>query len=163
MKKTACSIILTLLIILAFAAKGASQETYGYEETNTAEDQKKFVEKLTQDNRKAEMAIRNTKTLIDRSRNRPYLPELYLRLAELYIERSRITYFLRSSESDGPQNSLTQYESRLFKNEAIEIYQRILDTFPDYDSRDKVHFFMAHEYRETGQLDNMVTHYTVHH
>jgi len=160
MKKTACSIILTLLIILAFAAKGASEETYGYEETNTAEDQKKFVEKLTQDNRKAEMAIRNTKTLIDRSRNRPYLPELYLRLAELYIERSRITYFLRSSESDGPQNSLTQYESRLFKNEAIEIYQRILDTFPDYDSRDKVHFFMAHEYRETGQLDSMVTHYT---
>ncbi len=159
MKKTACSIILMLLIILATAARGASDDTYGYEEKNTAEEQKKFVEKLTQDNRKAEMAIRNTKTLIDRSRNRPYLPELYLRLAELYIERSRITYFLRSSDSDGPQNSLTQYESRLFKNEAIEIYQRILDTFPDFDARDKVHFFMAHEYRETGQLDSMVTHY----
>ncbi len=159
MKKTACSIILTLLIILALAARGASEDTYGYEEKNTAEEQVKFVEKLRQDNRKADMAIRNTKTLIDRSRNRPYLPELYLRLAELYIERSRITYFLRSSESDSPQNSLTQYESRLFKNQAIEIYQRILDTFLDFESRDKVHFFMAHEYRETGQLDSMVTHY----
>ncbi len=37
MKKTACSIFFTLLIILALAARGASQDTYGYQEQNTAE------------------------------------------------------------------------------------------------------------------------------
>ncbi|HOO46250.1 MAG TPA: tetratricopeptide repeat protein, partial [Deltaproteobacteria bacterium] len=54
-----------------------------------------------------------------------------------------------------------QLESNTFKNQAIEIYQRILDNFPAFDARDKVHFFLAHEYRELGKIDEMVMQYRV--
>jgi tetratricopeptide (TPR) repeat protein len=49
----------------------------------------------------------------------------------------------------------------MLKNQAIEIYQRILDNFPDFESLDKVHFFMAHEYRELGHIDDMVKQYQI--
>ncbi|MDM7919551.1 MAG: hypothetical protein QUS12_10340, partial [Methanosarcina sp.] len=57
-----------------------------YKTTDKEEEQKQFVIKLNQDNRKIDLAIDNTKLLIDRSRSKPYVPELYMRMAELYIE-----------------------------------------------------------------------------
>jgi TolA-binding protein len=118
------------------------------------------VVQLEKDKRKCELAIINTKTLIGRSRNRPYLPDLYLRLAELYIEKSRIVYFLRRSRvREGGERALDQYEANLLKLRAIEIYQRILNDHPNYEHTDKVHFFMAHELRELGRIDEMITQY----
>ena len=87
------------------------------------------------------------------------MPELYLRLAALYIEKSRIVYLLRKSRQIDNASALNQVESNSLKKQAIEIYQRILDHFPDFADRDKVYFFMAHEYGELGQLKDMVNQY----
>ena len=116
---------------------------------------------MTNDKKKVSLAIDSTKALIDKSRNRPYLPELYLRLAELYIEKSRIVYFLRKAEVSYSLKSLDHLQSNTLKNQALEIYQRILNDFPDFEDRDKVHFFMAHEYRELAQIDEMVKQYRI--
>ena len=133
---------------------------YAYEEKDAVEEKKQYLVKLEQDRRKCELAIINTKTLIGRSKNRPYLPELYLRLAELYIEKSRLAYFLRKSQQDqGGERALDQYESNMLKKQAIEIYQRILGQYPDFAYRDKVYFFMAHEFYELGQIDDMLKQY----
>lgn len=137
----------------------ATEADYGYQQEDKKAQQKKYIKQLEEDKQKADLAIRNTKVLIDRSRSKPYLPELYLRLAELYIEKSRIVYFLRRGTRDGELSSLDKFETNMLKNRAIEIYQRILDHFPEFEDRDKVHFFMAHEYRELNQHDKMVAQY----
>ncbi len=137
-----------------------SKSQYRYEEKDVEAEKKRYVIKLEQDKRKCELAIVNTKTLIGRSKNRSYLPELYLRLAELYIEKSRLTFFLRKSQqTDGSERALDQYEANMLKKPAIEIYQRILDNFPDFAYMDKVRFFIAHEYFELGQAEEMLKHY----
>ena len=61
----------------------AAVNAYEYEQKDKAEEKKKSIQRLERDKHKVELVIETTKTLIDRSRQRPYLPELYLRLAEL--------------------------------------------------------------------------------
>ncbi len=141
----------------------AASVPYEYERRDKDLEHKRYLRKLTDDHRKADSAIANTKLLIDKSKDRPYLPELYLRLAELYIEKSRIVFYLnqdqKAREDSNKTSSLDQFESTLLKNKAVEIYQRILDQFPIYEARDKVHFFLAHEYRELQRIDDMTKHY----
>ena len=140
--------------------KAAVTDQYTYEEKDAEAEKKRYIVRLDQDKRKCDLAIINTKTLIGRSKNRPYLPELYLRLAELYIEKSRLAFFLRKSQQgEGSERALDQYESNMLKKQAIEVYQRILDNFSDFEYTDKVRFFMAHEYYELGQVDQMLLQY----
>lgn len=168
-----------IALALCFAMQAAGAERFVYEQRDPSQARKKYLSKLIDDKRKVDLAIGNTKTLIDQSRNKPYLPELYLRLAELYVEKSRLAYFIRKGQNVAePQegtvakrtgdttdtaaaspSGLDQLESNTLKNQAIEIYQRILDNYPDFPDCDKVRFFMAHEYRELGQIDAMIKQY----
>ena len=150
-----------LLFILSGNRLAVCEEIHeAYETTDKEEDQKQFVTKLMDDDRKVDLAIENTKMLIDKSRSKPYMPELYMRLAELYIEKSRIVYFIRKGAVKGKKSSkMDKFEYDMLKSKAIEIYQRILDHYPDFEDRDKVYFFMAHEQRELGNIDEMVKSY----
>lgn len=153
--------LLVCVSLLAGTVPGLqADDQYIYEQKDEAAEKKRYMVQLEKDKRKCELAIINTKTLIGRSRNRPYLPDLYIRLAELYIEKSRIVYFLRRGrEDEGSEKALDQYEANVLKQRAIEIYQRILNDHPDYAQSDKVHFFMAHEFRELGRIDEMIAQY----
>jgi cellulose synthase operon protein C len=144
-------------VLLAWSPAGADQ--YGFEKKDKQSEQARYLAKLVMDRKKVDLAILNTKTLIHQARNKPYLPELYLRLAELYIEQSRIVYYVRKTEKGEASSAFDQLEANTLKNQALEVYQRILNDFPDFPARDKVHFFMAHEYRELGQTDDMITQY----
>lgn len=148
-----------LIVVLPLPGAAASDAAYEYEEKDEEAEQRVFVKKLRGDNKKVDMAIQNTKTLIGRSKGRGYLPELYLRLAELYVEKSRIVYFIRKHQVSDSLETLKQIESKNLKLQAIEVYQRILDTFPGFEAEDKIHFFMAHEYRELGQIEDMAKEY----
>jgi len=153
--------LVCFLCITSLIRQAPAEEIVEYKRQNVEEEQKRYIIRLHEDKKKVDLAIVNTKILIDRSRNRPYLPELYLRLAELYIEKSRIVYFLRRSERSGKKSALDQFESNTMKNQALEIYQRTLDNFPKFEDRDKVHFFMAHEFRELSRFNEMVQHYRI--
>ncbi len=135
------------------------QTAYTYQEVDHAAEQRKYVERLKQDKVKVDFAIGNTRTLIERSKQRPYLPELYLRLAELYVEKSRIVFFVRKAEMPKGAKNLNSLESNTLKQQAIEVYHRIDGDFPDFPYLDKVHFFLAHEYRELGNIESMVREY----
>ena len=155
-------VVISTVVAIGMGACQAlwASDKYIYEQRDEAEEKKRYVIKIEQDKRKCELAIVNTKTLISRSKNRPYLPELYLRLAELYIEKSRLVYFVRKSQQDSNEDrALDQYEANMLKQQALEIYQRILENHPDFDQCDKVRFFMAHELRELGKIDEMVKEY----
>ncbi len=151
-------LVLPLLLQPARPAPAAESAAarFAYQERDRDQEQQTFLRRLKQDKAKLDLAVENTKRLIDRSRQRPYLPELYLRLAELYVEKSRVVFFIRKAELPKGVKSLDSLESNTLKKQALEVYQRILGNHPEFPDRDKVRFFMAHEYRELGQIDAMV-------
>jgi len=152
-----CFALIVILASSVYAEKHA--DIYISEFSGEVQKEKAFLRKLRKDETKIDLAIKNTKALIDQSRNKPYLPELYLRLADLYVEKSRVTYFIRKSLKKEPLSKLEALPADALKNQAIEIYQRILDHFSNFEQSDKVHFFMAHEFREMGKIKEMVVHY----
>lgn len=151
--------LITFLPQTTYASTTNQSGLFGYEKQDKAGEQQKFLARLKEDKKKVDFAIKNTKILIDKARTRPYLPEIYLRLAELYIEKSRIVYFLRKSEIPDSVKLFENLETNSLKNRAIEIYQRILNDFPEFEDRDKVLFFLAHEFRELGQIQEMIKQY----
>jgi len=114
------------------------------------------VARLKREITKVRFAIDSTKELIDRSRGQPYLPDLYLRLAELFVEEARNHYFIAYEGTKRRERAVTSVQARLLKEQAIGVYKRILDEFPNYTDRDKVLFFVAHEFRELGDYPQML-------
>ncbi len=135
-------------------------DKYGFEKVDKTDEQKRLIAKFTRDRDQLDKAIDNTKTLIHQSQGKVYLPELYLRLAELYIEKSRVAYFLRRTESGAAvKSAMESLESNTLKSQAIETYKRIIHSYPEFKDMDKVHFYLAHEFRELNRLDEMVDEY----
>ena len=163
MKYTANIIVLLIMAVSSLTSLPqalSADEKFVYETKDLDEEKKRYFVKLEQDKEKVDLAVINTKTLISRSKNKPYLPELYLRLAELYVEKSRIVYFIRRSvQEEAREGALEQFEANQLKQQALEIYQRILDQYSDFPDCDKVRFFMAHEFRELQQTENMLKSY----
>ena len=108
--------------------------------------------------RKVDFAITQTKVMIQKARGASYLPDLHMRLAELYTERARyawlVMYERRRARGDDSR-AVDAPEARLLKNLAIGVYSRLLREFPSYARADEATFLMAHEYRELGEFDNM--------
>jgi cellulose synthase operon protein C len=108
--------------------------------------------------RKVDFAIMQTKSMIQKARGASYLPDLHMRLAELYTERARyawlVVYERRRARGDDSR-ALEAPEARLLKNLAIGVYMRLVREFPSYARADEATFLMAHEYRELGEFDNM--------
>ncbi|MCC6809072.1 MAG: tetratricopeptide repeat protein [Deltaproteobacteria bacterium] len=120
------------------------------------------VEQLKQSASKIDFAISATKEMIQRSRGASYMPDMYMRLAELYTERARhawlIVYETKLEKGETSRN-FDAPETRLLKNLAIGIYERIPREFPRFSRNDEALFLMAHEYRELGEFENMKANY----
>ncbi len=145
----------TLILVGALLIGGASLwsgcATPTYELRDTAE-----VEALRLRITKVRNAIDETRFTIARSRGATYLPELYLRLAELLSEEARYHYQLAQIRERGAGADLFVPEVRLLKNEAIEIYRDTLRRFPESRQAARLLFNMGHEYRELGDFDEML-------
>ena len=108
--------------------------------------------------RKVDFAIIQTKSMIQKARGASYLPDLHMRLAELYTERARYAWLVvyeRRRARGNDSRALEAPEARLLKNLAIGVYSRLVREFPSYSRADEATFLMAHEYRELGEFDNM--------
>lgn len=155
MKKLA----LTLLCLAAPAVTFAQLPGSADFQTETAKRQE-LIEKLRRDIAKVAHSVEVTKELISRSRGAPFLPDIYLRLCELYVEQARYEFYLVHEErGESAKGSAVAPTAKLLKEKAVETYQRILAEFPDFRAADKVHFFLAHEYRELGQYSEMIKSY----
>jgi tetratricopeptide (TPR) repeat protein len=123
-----------------------------------AKEKQQLIDKLKRDILKVDRTIAVTRGLIVQSKAAPYLPDLFFRLAELYVEKSRYMYVLQQEEStsSSDKGSIIAPEVRLLKEKALQTYRRIINEFPDYRDNDKVLFFIAHENRELGKFDEML-------
>ncbi len=108
--------------------------------------------------RKIDFAVSQTKSMIQRARGTAYLPDLYMRLGELYTERARYSWlaiYERNKAHGDERRALESPEARLLKNLAISTYARVIREFPTYAHDDEALFLTAHEYRELGDIDKM--------
>src|SRR5262245_26953648 len=86
------------------------------------------IESLKQSSKKVDFAIEESKRLIQRSRGASYLPDMYMRLAELYSERARfawLTVYEKGRAQGQTSRALEVPEARLLKNLAIGVYDRL--------------------------------------
>ena len=64
-----------------------------------AQQREELIGKLRRDIAKVAHSVEVTKELIARSRGAPFLPDIYLRLAELYVEQGPIRVLSRSRDA----------------------------------------------------------------
>lgn len=146
------------LLLFATPALAQAPGTAGFR--TAAEQRDELIAKLRRDIAKVAHSVDVTKELIARSRGAPYLPDIYLRLAELYVEQARYEFYLVHEErGESSKGSAVAPTAKLLKEKAVETYQRILSDFPDYKDNDKVYFFLGHEFRELGQYEDMIKQY----
>ncbi|PIU01320.1 MAG: hypothetical protein COT74_02120 [Bdellovibrionales bacterium CG10_big_fil_rev_8_21_14_0_10_45_34] len=120
----------------------------------------KSVQQLYHDLERVNKSVDETRSKMQEIRDARFLPDLYFALAELYVDKARYMYAIKRAENEGtPLEELDFTNEKRPKQQAIEIYQNILDKFPNIAERDRALFFMAHEYRELGQVEEMVKTY----
>lgn len=150
------ALLLTAPIVLTAPLGCASDDAA----KKSASQERDAVVRLKRDIFKVDRSIDVTKRLIARSKGERYLPDLYFRLAELLIEKSRLVYFRILEEAGAEEKgAVVAPEARLLKQQAVAVYKRILTEFPEYEDNDKITFFIAHEYRELGQYEKMIETY----
>ncbi len=134
----------------------------GFRKVDKEQEKLELIAKLSSDINKVDHSIQVTKELIKASPDAPYLADLYFRLAELHVERSRYVYarlMEQQVEGDSMLGADKALEVRIGKQLAIETYTKVLGEFPDYAHNDEVRFFKAHELRELGEWDQMMKEY----
>ena len=104
---------------------------------------------------KVRNAIDETRGVIAVSRGAPYLPELHMRLAELYSEEARYHYMVAWEREQGHSGALHVPQVRVLKEQAISTYRLILERYPDTHLADRILFNISHEQRELGLFDEM--------
>jgi tetratricopeptide (TPR) repeat protein len=148
----------TVALATPLRAQAQLPGSEGYQ--TQSQQRQELIAKLRRDIAKVAHSVEVTQELISRSRGAPFLPDIYLRLAELYVEQARYEFYLVHEErGEKAKGSAVAPTAKLLKEKAVETYQRILADFPNYESNDQVLFFMAHEYRELGMYDEMIATY----
>lgn len=140
------SIITVAIALLASCATTSSE--------NVADPTE--VERLRLRITKVRNAIDETRVTIAQSRGATYLPELYVRLAELLGEEARYHYQLAYEREQRASRVMHVPQVRLLKEEAIDIYETGLSRFPDSNLAARMLFNVGHEHRELGNFDDMI-------
>ncbi|MBN1656643.1 MAG: tetratricopeptide repeat protein [Deltaproteobacteria bacterium] len=114
-----------------------------------------YVEILRVKISKVRNAIEETRETIISARNARYLPELYLRLAELLSEEAQYHHRLAYEREQGGGKALHVPQVRLLKEQAIGVYKQLLHKYPRTALADQVLFNIGQEQRELGNFTEM--------
>ncbi len=139
------------VLVLAVSIPAAGCATAKQSLADTTE-----VERLRLRITKVRNAISETRQTIAQSRGATYLPELYVRLAELLSEEARYHYQLAYEREQRASRVMHVPQVRLLKEEAIEIYETGLSRFPDSELAPRMLFNVGHEHRELGNFEEMI-------
>ncbi len=122
--------------------------------------EQKSVDELRKDLEKIEQSIETTRERLNTLSDARFLPDLYFMLAEFLVDKSRYMIIIKQLENeDVPPEEIDLNAEKRSKFQAIDVYKSILEKFPNLKERDRALFFMAHEYRELGQLEDMINTY----
>jgi cellulose synthase operon protein C len=130
-----------------------------------ANDDKARLEKIT------DQQINELFKLTQKFKNSPQRGELWLRLAELYVEKAAVIDFRKQGEFD---MALKEYQSgkrkvkpildladaKDYNKKAIQLYEWFVRDFPKDDKMDQALFFLGYNHYELGKLDIGTNYYT---
>ncbi len=106
-----------------------------------------FRSKLSEMLQRTEKSIKILREQITESQSAPFLPELYLQLAELLTQRSNTLYYVQMEKLKGApvpdaKDKLMQPVVQA-QQEAIALYQMLLKDFADHPKRGQIIYRMA--------------------
>lgn len=133
-----------------------------FEDSN---DDKARLEKIT------DQQITELFKLTQKFKNSPQRGELWLRLAELYVEKSAVIDFRKQGEFDlalkeyqaGKRKvkpTLDLADAKEYNKKAIQLYEWFIRDFPQDDKMDQALFFLGYNNYELGKLDVGTNYYT---
>ncbi len=99
--------------------------------------------------------------------------EMIFRLAELYWQKSKYKYGLEMTDfekayetwgdsgrkSKEPSQKEFTRQSELIKQNALKLYEKVLNEYPTYRRNDEVLFYLGYNEYEAGNKDKAVSHY----
>ncbi len=123
-------------------------------------------EKLT------DKGIKNLYTLVNKFKNSPNRGELWVRLAEAYVEKAKLVKFRKYREYeqkiDDFENKKTKVkpvldlgEAREYNQQAINLYKLFLADFPKDKKVSQVLFFLGYNFYELGREDEGAKYYKI--
>jgi len=124
---------------------------------NSGAEKTEFYKQLKEAIEKINNAIVLTKLAIGRDLKAKDLPDRYLSLAALFIEKAKYLYYMEQEEK--VINSEDEVDMSLVhdnRRQAIAIYKLVLDTFKNYKKRDRVLIMLANEYSEVEDNSAMI-------
>ena len=122
--------------------------------------QKITLRDLNKDIKNTDVMISVTKKKMKEIGDVSFLPDLYFVLADLYHEKSLLTF--EEAKLKAPNKKIEDIDntaSKKAKKLAIESYFRFTENYPKDDRLDKAFFNIALSYRELGQIEDMVNIY----
>lgn len=143
--------MLRWLLVVVFATSAVAACGGGQGLRDQAE-----VERLRMRIAKVRYAIGETRSVIAQSRGAGYVDELHMRLAELQSEEAQYHYMV-AQRRENSEGAVHAPQVRFLKEEAIAIYERILRENPDSELGDRILFNIAHEHRELGNFEDMIS------
>lgn len=112
------------------------------------------VKKLESDLRSINASVELTKKRIKSAQEIEFLPDLNFMLAELLVDKARISYVLKREKNPGvPTEELDFAPEKQIRVEAIEAYRQIEERYPRFASLDKVLFTMGQELLQLNDVD----------
>lgn len=99
-------------------------------------------------------SINKLKSLLSQYRGTPREPEFLVRLADLYMERSGISFRI----SEGAATKKTHLYKESLK-ESVKIFSEIIAKYPYYVGTPMAHFKRGKAYKELAQIKNAKTDY----
>ena len=127
------------------------------ESTDTAAGPKKSSETLNQELSSIDKKINATKSEVDKIRDSSYLVDLYFSLADLQSQKARLLYLIKVEKNSGKRIDEIDFTAeRRPKQDAIDIYQKIVTFFPTSNRLDSALFLEALELRDLGQIELMI-------
>ncbi len=124
---------------------------------------------------KRDEEIDELKKIIPKVQDGPQKADLLFQLSELWWEKSKFVYFQEMSNFDAEyekymadeakgskgltEPKLSNRQSDLYRQQAINLYQQILQEYPTYQRKDEVLFNLAYNMYELGKKTEAVAHY----
>jgi hypothetical protein len=106
-----------------------------------------FREKLSESIQKTEKSIKILRQQIIESQNAPFLPDLYVQLADLLSQKALTLYYVQMERDGKVDTGPTKVQEAQpvvqATKEAVEVYKTVLHDFPKYSKRSEVEYKLA--------------------
>ena len=109
-------------------------------------EDEEFRQKLIQMLQRAEKSEKILRQQITESQTAPFLPDLYLQLAQLLSDKSNTLYYIQMEKRKGSDAPLDDKEASpvvAAQKEAIATYNLILKDFPTFGKRKQILYRLA--------------------